>query len=57
MEIEPKPVIVRAGQVIARSHQRLIVANDSMEDDAYIGMPELFTDGEDQERLDEVQEF
>jgi hypothetical protein len=37
MEIEPKPVMVRAGQVITRTHQSFIdLAFDSMEDDEHI---------------------
>ena len=40
MEIEPKPIRVRAGQVITRPHQRLIdLAIYSMQDDEHIGMP------------------
>jgi hypothetical protein len=44
MQIEPKPIMVRAGQVIIR-HQRLInMVMDLMENDEHIGLPNLVTD-------------
>jgi hypothetical protein len=58
MEIEPKPVMVRAGQVDTLTHRRLIdVVIDSMEKDEHIGMPELVTDDGDQESIDEFPNF
>ena len=51
METEPKPIMVRAGQDITRTHQSLIdLAIDSMETMStsdHIGLPDLVTDEED----------
>jgi hypothetical protein len=58
MEIEPKPVMVRAGQVMTRTHQRLIdLAIDSIENDEHIGMPDLVTDDENQVSDREYADF
>ncbi len=55
MEIEPKPIRVSAGQVITSTHQRLIdLAIDSMQDDEHISMPDLVTDDEDQESINDT---
>jgi hypothetical protein len=48
MEIEPKPVMVWAGQGMTHTHQRLIyLAIDSMDNDVHLGMSGLVTDDED----------
>jgi hypothetical protein len=58
MKIEPRPTRVRAGQVITRTHQRLIdLAIDSLQDDVHIGMPDLVSDVEDQERINGTPNF
>ncbi len=42
VEIEPRPIRTRAGQVITCTHQRLIdLAINSLQDDEYDGMPDL----------------
>jgi hypothetical protein len=39
----------RAGQVVTRTHQRLIdLAIDTLQDDDYSGLPDLETDDDDQ---------
>jgi hypothetical protein len=58
MDIEPKPVLVRAGQVTTSTHNCLIdVAIDSMEDDQHIGMPYFVSDDDDQESIDGTPNF
>jgi len=58
MKIEPRPTRVRAGQVITRTHQRLIdSAIDFLQDDVHIGMPDFETDDEDQERINGTPNF
>jgi hypothetical protein len=59
VDIEPTPIMmVRAGQVITSTHQRLIdMAKDSMKNDEYIGLPDLGTDNEDQESINGKPNF
>ncbi len=58
MEIKPRPTRTRAGQVITRTHQRLIdLAVDSCKDDEDIGLPDLETDDEDQESVNVIPQF
>jgi hypothetical protein len=54
MEIEPKPIRVRAGQAITRTHERLL---GSMRDDEHISMPDLVSDDEDQESIHGTSNF
>jgi hypothetical protein len=50
MDVEPGPTRTRAGQVITRTHQRLIdIAIDCLQEDDYSGLPNLETDDDDQE--------
>jgi hypothetical protein len=52
MEIEPRPTRTRAGQVMARTYQRLIDwAVDYLQDDEDSGQPDLETDDNDQESV------
>jgi hypothetical protein len=55
----PKLVImVRAGQVITSTHQRLInMAIDSMGNYEHISLPNLVTDNEDQESIHDTPNF
>ncbi len=56
--IEPRPTRTRAGQVVTRTHQRLIdTAIDSLQEDDYSGLPELETDDGDQETVNVVAQF
>ncbi len=49
MDNEPRPTRTRAGQVITRTHQRLIdVAIDILQKDDYSGLPDLETDDDEQ---------
>ena len=49
LDVEPRPTRTKAGQVITRTHQRLIdVAIDSLQDDDYSGLPDLETDDDEQ---------
>ena len=49
MDVEPRPTRTRAGQVITRTHQRLIdVAIDSLQEDDYSDLPDLETDDDEQ---------
>jgi hypothetical protein len=58
VEIEPRPIRCKAGQIITRIHQRLInLAIDSLQDDEYIGMPYLESDDEDQESINVITYF
>jgi hypothetical protein len=58
MEIKPKPIRVRAGQVITRTHKRFIdLVIDSMQDDAHICMPDLVSDYGDQESINGTPNF
>jgi hypothetical protein len=42
LEVEPRPIRIRAGRIITRNHQRLIdVAIDSLQDDDDSGPPDL----------------
>ncbi len=57
-ETEPKPIMVRAGQDITRTHQCLVdLAIDSMEYDEHVGLPNLVIDDEDQESIDGMPNF
>ncbi len=52
MEIEPWPTRTRAGQVMTRTHQRLIdLAMDSLQEDEDSGPSDLETDDDDQESV------
>ena len=45
LEVEPRPIRIRAGRIITRNHQRLIdVAIDSLQDDDDSGPPDLESD-------------
>jgi hypothetical protein len=58
MDIEPRPTRPRAGQVMTRTHQRLIdLAIDSLPDDDYSGLPDLETDDDDQESENVIPQF
>ena len=58
MDVEPRPTRTRAGQVITRTHQRLIdVAIDSLQEDDYSGLPDLETDDDGQENKNVVPQF
>ncbi len=58
MDVEPGPTRTRAGQVITRTHQRLIdLAIDSLQEDDYSGLPDLETDDDDQESLNGIPQF
>ena len=49
LDVEPRPTRTRAGQVITRTHQRLInVAIDSLQEDDCSGLPDLETDDDEQ---------
>jgi hypothetical protein len=48
MDVEPRPTRIRAGQVITRTHQRLIEVADSLQEDDYSGLPDLETDDDEQ---------
>ncbi len=48
VEIEPRPTWCMTGQVFTSTHQRLIdLAIDFLQDNEYIGMPDLESDYED----------
>ncbi len=58
MDVEPRPTRTRAGQVITRTHQRLIdVAIDSLQEDDYSGLPNLETNDDDQESVNDIPQF
>ena len=58
MDVEPRPTRTRAGQLITRTHQRLIdVAIDSLKEDDYSGLPDLETDDDEQESGNAVPQF
>jgi hypothetical protein len=58
LEVEPRPISTRAGQVITRTHQRLIdVAIDSLQDDEDSGPPNLETDDDGQGNKNVVPRF
>ncbi len=47
-DVEPRPTRTRAGQVITRTHQRLIdTAIDSLQEDDQSGLPDLETDDDE----------
>jgi hypothetical protein len=57
-EIEPRPTRTRAGQVMTRTHQRLIdLAIDSLQDDEDSCPPDLETDDDDQESVNVIPQF
>jgi hypothetical protein len=58
MDVEPGPTRTRAGQVITRTHQRLIdLTIDSWPEDDYSGLPDLETDDDDQESVNVISQF
>ncbi len=58
MDVEPGPTRTRAGQVVTRTHQRLInVAIDSLQEDDCSGLPDFETDDNDQESLNVIPQF
>jgi hypothetical protein len=58
VEIEPRPIRCRAGQVITRPHQRLIdLAINSLQDDEDSGPPDLESDDDDQESVNVTPKF
>ena len=58
MDVEPRPTRARAGQVVTRTHQRLInLAIDSLQEDDYSGLPDLETDDDEQESGNVVPQF
>ncbi len=60
MDVEPRPTRTRAGQVITRTHQRLIdilVAIDSLQEDDFSGLPNMETDDDDQESGNVITQF
>jgi hypothetical protein len=55
MDVEPGPTRTRAGQVVTRTHQRLIdLAIDSLQEDDYSGLPDLETNDDHQESANVV---
>jgi hypothetical protein len=49
LDVEPRPTRTRAGQVVTRTHQRLIdAAIDSLQEDEYSGLPDLESDDDEQ---------
>jgi hypothetical protein len=49
LEVEPRPIRTRAGQVVTRTHQQLIdAAIDSLQEDIYSGLPDLESDDDHQ---------
>jgi hypothetical protein len=58
LEVEPKPTRTRAGQVVTRTHQRLIYAAiDSLQEDDYSGLPDLESDDDEQGSENVVPRF
>jgi hypothetical protein len=58
MDFEPGPPRTRAGQVITRTHQRLIdLAIDSLQEDDCSGLPNLETEDDDQESVNVISQF
>jgi hypothetical protein len=58
MEIEPRPIRTRAGQVITLTHQRLIdLVMNSLQDDEDSGPPDFETDDDDQESVNVIPQF
>ena len=58
MDVEPGPTRTRAGQVITRTHQRLIdAAIDSLQEDDYSGLPDLETEDDEQRSENVVPRF
>jgi hypothetical protein len=58
LDVEPRPTRTRAGQVITRTHQRLIdVAIDSLQEDDYSGLPYLESDDDEQGSGNVVPQF
>ena len=56
--IEPRPTRTRAGQVVTRTHQRLIdTATDSLQEDDYSGLPDLESDDDAQGSENVVPRF
>ncbi len=54
----PNPKRSRAGQVIIRSHQRLIdLAIDFLQEDDHNGVPDLVSDDDDQESINGTPNF
>ena len=58
MDVEPGPTRTRAGQVVTRTHQRLInAAIDSLQEDDYSGLPDLESDDDEQGSKNVVPRF
>jgi hypothetical protein len=58
MEIEPRPIRSRAGQVNTRTHQRLMdLTINSLQDDEDSGPPDLESDDDDQESVHVIPKF
>ncbi len=58
MEIEPRPIRCRAGQVITRSHWRFIdLEKNSLQNDEDSGPPDLESDDDDQESVNVTPKF
>ncbi len=58
MDIEPRPTRTRAGQVMTRTHQRLIdLAIDSLQDEEDSGLSDLETDYDNQESVNVIPQF
>jgi hypothetical protein len=58
MDVGPGPKRTRAGQVVTRTHQRLIdLVIDSLQEDDYSGLPDLETDDDDQESVNVLPQF
>ncbi len=58
MDVEPGPTRTRAGQVITRTHLRLIdLAIDSLQEDDNSGLPNLETDDDVQESVNVISQF
>jgi hypothetical protein len=58
MDIEPRPTNSRAGQVMTRTHQRLIdLVIDSLQDEEDSGLSDLETDYDNQESVNVIPQF
>jgi hypothetical protein len=58
MDVEPGPTRTGAGQVVTRTHQRLIdLAIDYLQEEDYGGLPHLETDDDDEESVNVLPQF
>ncbi len=58
MDVGPSPMRTSAGQVMTRTHQRLInIAINSLQEDEYSGLPNLETVDDHQESGNVITQF